>query len=139
MKLSLIFPFLFLICFTVKAQQNTPVNALNGTWVPVHQENGGIPMPKVTYAKQKLIIRDSSYTVIGENADGGKLKLLDNQMDWYSDEGVHMGKHYPGIYKLENDQLIICIDRAGKTQPELLNSQWDAHYFLSVYSREKKP
>ena len=42
--------------------------------MPVHQEIGGNIVPSENYTGQKLIIRDSTYTVISEKADEGIIR-----------------------------------------------------------------
>src|SRR6185295_18474915 len=86
----------------------TEPNKLNGTWLPVKEEMGGTMLPDAAFAKQKLIISDSTYTVIAESVDKGVVKYTGDKMDIYGREGVNAGAHFTAIYKYENEQLTIC-------------------------------
>jgi uncharacterized protein (TIGR03067 family) len=109
---------------------------LNGTWTPVKQELGGKELPAVIYEKQKLILSDSTYTVIAESIDKGIVKYADNKMDIYGKEGVNAGKHFTAIYKLGNGELTICYNLLGESYPETLESKGKPMYFLSIFKKE---
>ena len=47
------------ICFACATTKNTGSTNLNGTWIPERQEIAGTPLPRVVYALQKLIIKDT--------------------------------------------------------------------------------
>src|SRR5215813_800676 len=85
-------------CNTTKKTANTS-NKLNGTWVPVKEEIGGTSLPATTFATQKLIIMDTTYTFTAESVDKGVLKYDYEKMDIYGREGVNSGKHFTAIYK----------------------------------------
>src|ERR1700761_9359584 len=88
--------------------------SLNGAWIPVSQELGGKALPPPVYAKERLIIADSTYTVVAESVDKGIVKYNgDNKMDIYGKEGVNAGKHFTAIYKIENGQLTVCYNLKG--------------------------
>jgi uncharacterized protein (TIGR03067 family) len=122
-------------CATPKKPAMSP-GVLSGTWAPVKQELGGKELPAVVYEKQKLILTDSTYTVIAESIDKGIVKYSDNKMDIYGKEGVNAGKHFTAIYKLENGQLTICYNLLGDSYPETLDSKGKPMYFLSVFKKE---
>jgi uncharacterized protein (TIGR03067 family) len=109
---------------------------LNGTWVPIKQELGGKELPPVIYEKQKLILSDSTYTVIAESVDKGRVKYSNDKMDIYGKEGVNAGKHFTAIYKYENGQLTVCYNLLGDSYPETLESKGKPMYFLSVFKKE---
>jgi uncharacterized protein (TIGR03067 family) len=115
---------------------STKSSNFNGTWVPIHQEIGGTPLPKVAFEKQKLIISDSNYTVIAESVDKGVVKFTDNRMDIYSKEGVNAGKHFTAIYKYENEQLTVCYNLSGNSYPESFDTKGKPMFFLSVFKKE---
>lgn len=125
----------FLGCISTKKTSQSS-NILNGTWIPVKQELGGKELPAVVFEKQKLIISDSTYTVIAESIDKGLVKYNDTKMDIYGKEGINAGKHFTAIYKLENGQLIICYNLLGDSYPEALESKGKPMYFLSVFKKE---
>ena len=94
-------------CTGIKKTSTIP-KKLNGTWIPVKLEMNGQLLPPASFEKQKLIINDSAYTFIAESVDKGVLKSKDDKLDIYGRDGVNKGKHFTGIYKFENEQLIIC-------------------------------
>jgi uncharacterized protein (TIGR03067 family) len=109
---------------------------LNGTWVPVKQEFGGTALPKAAFEKQKLILIDSTYTLIAESIDRGIVKYKDDKLDIYGKEGVNTGKHFTAIYKLENEQLTVCYNLSGDSYPETFETKGKRMYFLSVFKKE---
>jgi len=118
-------------------------NKLNGTWLPVKQEMGGVLLPKAAFENQKLIISDSTYTVIAESIDKGVVKYKDDKMDIYGKDGVNFGKHFTAIYKFENlptgqagEQLTICYNLSGDSYPETYETKGKPMYFLSVFKKE---
>ncbi len=111
-------------------------NKLNGTWVPVTQEMGGTLLPKAAFENQKLIISDSTYTVIAESIDKGVVKYRDDKMDIYGKEGVNAGKHFTAIYKYENGQLTVCYNLLGDSYPEAFETKSKRLLFLSVFKKE---
>jgi uncharacterized protein (TIGR03067 family) len=122
-------------CATTR-NTNTNSNILNGTWLPVQQEFSGTVLPKAAFEKQKLIINNSSYTLIAESVDKGVVKYKDDKMDIYGKEGVNAGKHFTAIYKFENEQLTICYNLTGTSYPEAFETKGKPMYFLSVFKKE---
>ncbi|HTQ64042.1 MAG TPA: TIGR03067 domain-containing protein [Puia sp.] len=136
MKLLTFFLFfcLFLACNTPKkASTGTP--NFNGTWIPVKQEMGGTALPNSIFEKEKLILADSTYTLIAESTDKGIVKYNGNKMDIYGREGVNAGKHFTAIYKFENDQLIVCYNLSGDSYPESFDTKANKMLFLSAFKK----
>lgn len=133
--LTLIALVLVLSCTSTKNTSIRP-NKPEGTWVPVKQELGGTPLPAAAFDKQKLIIKDSTYTVIAESVDKGVVKYSGDKMDIYGKEGVNTGKHFTAIYKLENDGLTICYNLKGDSYPAAFDTKGKPLYFLSVFKKE---
>jgi uncharacterized protein (TIGR03067 family) len=115
---------------------NLQTNDLNGTWIPVKQEMGGKPFPVAVYEKMKMIIQDSSYTVIAESVDKGIARCKDDKMDIYGKDGVNAGKHFTALYKIENGQLVICYNLAGTEYPASFSTEGKPLYFMSVFKKE---
>jgi len=129
--------FFSLGCGTVKKATMKP-NELNGTWAPIKQEIGGMPLPKAAL-QQKLIINDNNYTAIAESTDKGTIAYKDdNKMDIYGKDGVNAGKHFTAIYKYEGGQLTVCYNLAGDSYPEAFETKGKPTYFLSAFEREVK-
>ena len=131
----LLFICLSLGCATTK-NSKTNSRLLNGTWVPNKQEIGGRQLPQAVFEKQRLIIRDSTYTVIAESVDKGVVQYKENKMDIYGKEGVNTGKHFTAIYKMENEVLTICYNLLGDRYPENFETTGKPLYFPSVFNRE---
>lgn len=127
--------FLGLSCITAKKRAANH-RMLNGTWIPIKQLLGDKELPTAVYAKQKLIINDSNYTVIAESIDKGILRYTVNKMDIYGKEGVNAGKHFTAIYKYTNDELTICYNLRGDQYPEIFETNGKPLYFLSVFKNE---
>jgi uncharacterized protein (TIGR03067 family) len=116
--------------------ENWQTPSLDGTWVPVKQEMGGKPFPIAVYEKMKMIIQDSTYTVIAESVDKGIVRSKDGKLDIYGKEGVNAGKHFTALYKLENGTLTICYNLAGTEYPASFSTDGKPLYFLSVFRKE---
>jgi uncharacterized protein (TIGR03067 family) len=127
--------FISMGCASTK-QVNEKSKLLNGNWVPVKQEMGGALLPRAVFEKQKLIILDSTYTMIAESADKGVVKYGKDKMDIYGKEGVNAGKHFRAIYKIENRQLVVCYNLAGDSYPETYDTRGKPMYFLSVFEKK---
>lgn len=121
-------------CATTK-KSSTSSNVLNGTWKPISQEMGGKQLPPAVFQTQKLIISDTTYIFTAESVDKGTLKYKNGQMDIYGKEGVNTGKHFPAIYKLDNDQLTICYNLKGDSYPTEFKTKSKAALFLSVFKK----
>jgi uncharacterized protein (TIGR03067 family) len=116
MKYALIFAFIGLTigCTTTKKASTTPT--LNGVWTAVRGEAGGQELPSAALENAKVTFADTSYTRVDPSGIGkGVIKYGNNKMDIYEKEGALAGKHTKGIYKFENQQLIICYDLAENT------------------------
>jgi uncharacterized protein (TIGR03067 family) len=138
------FTTLFVFGLTCTSTKNATIqsNKLSGTWVPIQQEMGGTSLPKAAFESQKLIINDSTYTVIAESIDKGVVKYRDNKIDIYGKEGVNAGKHFTAIYKYENlpagqagGLLTICYNLSGNGYPEAFETKGKPMYLLSIFKK----
>ena len=135
-QLTVLLFILLSIGFTTSKKTNTTSNSLNGTWIPISQEFGGTLLPKAAFANQKLILKDSFYTVIAESVDKGIVKYHDDKIDIYGKEGTNAGKHFTAIYKFENEQLTVCYNLSGDSYPEAFDTKGKPLFFLSVFKKE---
>ena len=137
-----IFIYIFLTLF-YSACSNTKsisesTNKMNGVWIPVYQEMGGMPMPETYFAKQKLIIQDSVYVFSAESEDKGILHYEKDKMDIFGKEGVNAGKHFFCIYKWENNQLTICYNLIKNAYPQSFETSSQKGLFLSRFKKAVK-
>jgi len=132
------FIFILLLGIGCAGSKNTAnkSNKFNGTWIPVQQEFGGTSLPSSAFAKQKLTISDSNYTMIAESVDKGVVRYKDDKMDIYGKEGVNAGKHFTAIYKYENNELTICYNLSGDSYPQAFETKSKPTFFLSVFKKE---
>ena len=132
--------FLLLLCLTMGCTSTRSAKSgsrlLDGTWIPVKQEMGGRELPPAAFAKQQLIILDSTYTFTAESVDKGVVKYSGGKMDIYGKEGVNTGKHFTALYKYEPGQLTICYNLTGNSYPESFETKGKPMLFLSVYKKE---
>jgi len=129
--------FISLLVLALGCGTKNPSAQLNGTWIPIKQEMGGMAMPDSMFQKESLVMNDSNYTFTAESVDKGVVRYSgDNKMDVYGKDGVNAGKHFTAIYKIENDELTICYNLAGDTPPESFDTKNKQMYFLSVYKKK---
>ena len=135
---SIIFKLLFVACFglTVEVQAQAMPDSLRGVWIPFNQMMGGKAFPKAVFEKSKLILRDSTYTLITESVDKGLVKYNGNKMDIYGKQGANTGKRYTAIYKLESGQLTICYNLKGDSYPETFDTTGKPLFFISMFKKE---
>ena len=112
------------------------VGKFDGTWVPVSEEINGIALPKAAFEKQKLVLRDSTYSFTAESTDKGVVQYSGDKMDIYGKEGVNTGKHITAIYKYENELLTICYNLAGDSYPTGFETKSKPTLFLAVFKKE---
>jgi len=135
---SILFKLLFAACFglTAEVQAQTMPDSLRGVWIPSNQAMGGKAFPKAVFEKSKLILRDSTYTLIAESVDKGLVKYNGNKMDIYGKQGANTGKHFMAIYKLENGQLTICYNLKGDSYPGAFDTTGKPLFFISTFKKE---
>lgn len=138
MKLLLALSLILAQNFSDTPNQNyMDQNSLNGTWIPIQQELGGQPLASEVFAGQKLILRDSNYTVSAEHIDKGVVMYHGNQMDIISREGANAGKRFKAIFKIEAGLMTVCYDLSGKEYPQEFTTRGKPLYFLAVFKREQ--
>jgi uncharacterized protein (TIGR03067 family) len=108
---------------------------LNGEWIPIQQEMGGKILPMSAMGDQKLMLKDTSYTLVAESIDKGAVQYANGKMDIYGREGVNTGKHFMAIYKMENELLTICYDLSGSSYPASYETSSHPYYFRSVFKK----
>ncbi len=131
--------FLLFICVGIGCVSSKKIKnnsgTLNGTWHPIKQEIGGNLLPSIAFAKQVLVISDSTYTFTAESVDKGALFYGRSKMDIYGRDGVNKGKHLTAIYKMENDLLTICYNLLGDSYPSKFEAKSKSTLFLVVFRK----
>jgi uncharacterized protein (TIGR03067 family) len=129
---------LFSLTFGCATTKHTEIDLsiLNGVWKPIKQEIGGKELPLSLFKNQKLTLIDSSYTLVAESIDKGVVKYNGGKMDIYGKEGVNSGKHFTAIYKIENEQLIICYNLLGDSYPTEFETKSKPTLFLSIFKKD---
>jgi uncharacterized protein (TIGR03067 family) len=126
------------LCGVSIAHAQTRPDSLIGAWIPVAQALGGKVLPITVFEKDKLIICDTTYTVIAESVDQGLVKYSGNKMDIYGKQGANAGKHFMAIYKLENGRLTICYNLKGDSYPETFDTTGKPLFFISTFKKETR-
>ena len=134
MRATILF-FLLVTGLSSVAQKPIDNKKLDGIWVPVKLEIDGAPLPPATFEKQKLTLSDSNYIFVAESVDKGIARYSDGKMDLYGRDGVNAGKHFTAIYKLENEQLVVCYNLAGDSYPENFETKGKPTFFLAVFKK----
>jgi len=133
--LYILIAIVFAACSSSK-NSSTTSNPLNGTWLPIKEEIGGKELPPAAFSTQKLVMSDSNYTFTAESVDKGVVRCEAGKMDIYGKEGVNAGKHFTAIYKMENDQLIICYNLAGTSYPSAFETKSNPVLFLCTFKKQ---
>lgn len=108
---------------------------LNGTWYTVYQEFEGRALPIPEFEGQKLLLQDSTYTLISGKVDEGIIKANGNHLDIYGTDGLNKGRHYVAIYKINNSKLTICYNLGGNAYPADFKTAGHPHHFLAIFER----
>jgi len=138
-KLLFLLSIGFLVLTPVKTESaEGDWKTIEGTWIPVAFEVGGVKLPEETFKDTKLVMTDGHYTY---QNDRGTYKLITSEtprgMDVTGIEGPNQGKTFPAIYQLTGDTLRICYDLAGKTRPTEFATRAGTRQFLASYKRAK--
>lgn len=120
----------------VACNSATKNNDLDGTWIPVKQDFGGVAIPDSLFSKETLTINDSNYTMVAESVDKGIVRRNGDKMDIYGKDGVNAGKHFTAIWKFEKDELTICYNLAGDVYPESFDTKGKQMFFMSVFRKK---
>ena len=138
MKTILIICLVYLLA-GCSSTNNTVTNSgvLNGDWEVIKQEIGGKDLPLAPSENQRLTILDNSFLFSAEGIDEGSITYSAGKMDIYVKEGVNVGKHFPAIYKLEDDVLTICYNLAGDVYPKDFETESNPNFFLTVFKKSQ--
>jgi uncharacterized protein (TIGR03067 family) len=115
--------------------------ALQGTWLIVSAELGGVRQPPEVATNIVLKMADGKYEVtVNGHPDKGTWKIDPSSkpktMDITGTEGPNTGRTIPAIYELKGDQLKICYGLRGSPRPADFKSNTGTHEYLVVYHRK---
>lgn len=117
---------------------------LAGSYKAVSLEKNGTPAPREITEKFTVTIKDDVMTVdIGEGkvktakikADGSKKPA---HIDISPDDGPEKGKTFPGIYKLEKDELTLVFTEKADARPKDFTSDGTTMLKLKKEKQEEK-
>lgn len=126
---------LFLVISILNCSGKKETSELNGKWIPVEQEIGGMQLPESAFTDQYLLIEDDRYTVQSENLDKGTVTIDGNRIEIYGQDGPNAGKTFKAIYKLEKEKLTICYNLNGDSYPEKFSTEGQAMFFMATFKK----
>jgi uncharacterized protein (TIGR03067 family) len=132
----------FGLCGIVVADEKA-LKELAGKYKTVSAEKGGVPIPREAAEKIVITIQDDVLTVdVGEGREKkAKLKVDPSKkpahIDITPDDGPEKGKTFPGLYKLDKDDLTIVFTEQSD-RPKDFNSEGALLLKLKREKEEKK-
>jgi uncharacterized protein (TIGR03067 family) len=118
-----------------------------GVWRPVLMEHDGERTAEEKLKAIKLTVEDANYHFQnGDFSERGSYRFDPSQepkaLDIVVGDGVvgegEKGKVYLVIYKVEGDQLTICLEADNKHRPTEFSGKKGSGCVLEVWQREKK-
>lgn len=122
------------------AATKNDIQKLQGTWLAMSMETNGKLTPQDELKKIKLTVKGTDYHFQnGDFSERGSYKFdvskNPKQLDIVVGEGKDKGKIYPVIYKIDGDELVICLDPANKRRPTELTGIGGSGQVLEVWRR----
>ncbi len=111
-----------------------------GTWHAVSMETNGKFTPVDQLKKIKLTVKGADYHFQnGDFSEHGTYKFQatknPRQLDIVVGEGIDKGKVYLVIYKVEGDELTICLETANPKRPTVFTGRAGSGQVLEVWRR----
>jgi uncharacterized protein (TIGR03067 family) len=121
---------------------NKDIEKWQGTWLAVSMETNGKLAPQAELKKIKLTVKGTDYHFQnGDFSERGSYKFdvskNPKQLDIVVGEGKDKGKIYPVIYKIDGDELVICLDPNNNRRPTELTGIGGSGQVLEVWRRLK--
>jgi uncharacterized protein (TIGR03067 family) len=116
------------------------LRALEGTWSFASLEVEGHPMPPATLATSRLLIDGDRFRTETPGAAYEGIFNIDVETDPHGIdiefvEGPEAGNTNHGIFRLDADQLDICLDMTGKARPPAFRTAPGSHQALETLRR----
>jgi len=113
-----------------------------GAWRAVSMEYDGKPTPPQELAKIKLTVSGAAYHFQnGDINERGTYRFDPSRnpkaLDIVVGEGPDKGKVYLVIYKVEEDKLTICLEKANTSRPREFSGKVGSGCVLEVWQRVK--
>lgn len=125
------------------ADADAELKALEGTWtIDAAMLAGRDHLDD--FKGMKLILAKNDFTIeFAENSDKGTFTINAEKSPKWIDiktgaKGPFFGRMLPGLYKMEGEKLILCVDSDGKVRPEKFEAPAKSRIMLLTYQREKK-
>jgi uncharacterized protein (TIGR03067 family) len=113
-----------------------------GTWQPVSMKNNGKLTGPEGLKKIKLTVSGAEYHFQNDTfSEHGLYKFHaakdPKELDIVVGEGANKGKVYLAIYKVEPDELTICLTTKNQTRPTEFNGSAGSGCILEIWRRVK--
>src|SRR5215207_2546579 len=118
------------------------VKAFEGAWKFVSWEQNANELPQEFLDAAKWTVKDGKYTFsAGEQTEEGTIKVDAEKkpatLDFEITAGMDKGKTQVGIYKIEKEQITICLARPGeKDRPTEFSGAGDKGHILIVMKKK---
>jgi uncharacterized protein (TIGR03067 family) len=104
---------------TLALAQQAELKRLEGRYKVLHMEKASGPAPKQVIDNLSVIIKGNKLTLkLAEEEKNAQIKLDPEKdpptIDISPLEGDYKGKTFPGIYKIDKDELILVITEKGE-------------------------
>jgi uncharacterized protein (TIGR03067 family) len=135
---------LFVVAVSVAADDASDESAkFNGTWVLIRATMSGIEMPKDVLGKSTMTINGTKHTVhLADETYEGTHRYDPSQdpkaYDTTVTTGANKGVKQVGIYRLDGDELSICLATSGFPRPKDFKADDKSNNTLTVWKRQSK-
>ena len=144
-RFALLFVLAAGVAVAAEKKEEKKSDGVDGTWVIVSIEVGGMKVPEEELKKQgaKLTLSGEKWTLtMGDQVSSGTNKVdltkKPMEMDITTTEGPEKGKTIKAIGEHKGDRMRACYDVSGKTRPKEFSTKDNPSYVLIEYKREKK-
>jgi uncharacterized protein (TIGR03067 family) len=128
------------VLFVVDASGQDAQKELAGQWKMFMAEVDGKKLSERAIRNTRIKISDDKYAY--SRSQWGSFRLIPTErpkaIDMSPAVGANKGKTALGIYQINDDELTICIAKAGKKRPSEFTTKTGSGYILEIYRREKR-